>query len=57
MVQINDDGQGGADASSGSGLQGLADRLAAVNGTLRVDSPPGGGTAVQAVIPILGDAP
>ena len=52
VVSVRDDGQGGAVASSGSGLQGLADRLAAVSGTLRVDSPPGGGTTVQAAIPI-----
>jgi signal transduction histidine kinase len=47
---ISDDGRGGADAS-GSGLQGLADRLATVNGRLRVDSPPGAGTTVTAVVP------
>jgi signal transduction histidine kinase len=47
---ISDDGRGGADAS-GSGLQGLADRLATLNGRLRVDSPPGAGTTVTAVVP------
>ena len=47
---ISDDGRGGADPS-GSGLQGLADRLAARNGRLRVDSPPRAGTTVTAVVP------
>jgi signal transduction histidine kinase len=47
---ISDDGRGGADAS-GSGLQGLADRLAARRGRLRVDSPPGAGTTVTARLP------
>jgi signal transduction histidine kinase len=47
---ISDDGRGGADPS-GSGLQGLADRLAARNGRLRVESPPGAGTKVTAVVP------
>ena len=47
---ISDDGRGGADPS-GSGLQGLADRVAARNGRLWVDSPPGAGTTVTAVVP------
>jgi signal transduction histidine kinase len=46
---ISDDGGGGADPS-GSGLQGLADRLATLNGRLRVESPPGAGTTVTAVV-------
>jgi signal transduction histidine kinase len=46
---ISDDGRGGADPT-GSGLQGLADRLAILNGRLRVDSPPGAGTTVTAVV-------
>jgi signal transduction histidine kinase len=50
-VEVVDDGIGGADASRGSGLRGLADRLAAVDGTLRVESPPGEGTRVRASIP------
>jgi signal transduction histidine kinase len=49
-VTICDDGCGGADAT-GSGLQGLADRLAARHGRLRVKSPPGAGTSVTATIP------
>ena len=51
QVRIRDDGAGGADASRGSGLRGLADRVAAVGGVLRVDSPPGSGTTVEAEIP------
>jgi signal transduction histidine kinase len=47
---ISDDGRGGADPT-GSGLQGLADRLAARNGRLWVDSPSGVGTTVTAVVP------
>jgi signal transduction histidine kinase len=47
---ISDDGRGGADPT-GSGLQGLADRLAARSGRLRVESPPGAGTTVTAVVP------
>jgi signal transduction histidine kinase len=50
VATIADDGRGGADPS-GSGLQGLADRLAARKGRLRVDSPPGAGTTVTATVP------
>jgi signal transduction histidine kinase len=50
VATVADDGCGGADPS-GSGLQGLADRLAARNGRLRVDSPPGAGTTVTAIVP------
>jgi signal transduction histidine kinase len=45
-----DDGVGGADRE-GSGLRGLADRLAATGGWLRVESPPGAGTSLTAAIP------
>jgi signal transduction histidine kinase len=51
-IEVSDDGVGGADAARGSGLRGLADRLAAVDGTLAVDSPPGGGTRLLATIPL-----
>ncbi|MGW3286963.1 sensor histidine kinase [Streptomyces sp. NPDC001002] len=51
MVQVVDDGVGGADASSGSGLGGLAERLDAVDGILVVDSPVGGPTRVTAELP------
>jgi signal transduction histidine kinase len=50
-VEVQDDGVGGA-RRDGSGLQGLGDRLAVLNGRLRVDSPPDGGTLVAATIPL-----
>jgi signal transduction histidine kinase len=50
-VEVRDDGVGGADPAAGSGLRGLADRVAALDGRLEVDSPPGEGTMVRAVIP------
>jgi signal transduction histidine kinase len=49
-VKVVDDGRGGADAS-GTGLRGLAQRVAALDGSLEVSSPPGGPTVVQAVLP------
>ena len=51
-LSVSDDGRGGAVASSGSGLTGLVDRVEAVGGTIRIDSPPGLGTAVQVKLPI-----
>ncbi|MFJ9728962.1 sensor histidine kinase [Streptomyces sp. NPDC101209] len=51
MVQVMDNGVGGADASGGSGLGGLAERLDAVDGILAVDSPAGGPTRVTAELP------
>jgi signal transduction histidine kinase len=51
VIEIADDGIGGADESSGTGLQGLADRVAALDGTLRIVSPPGEGTVVTAEVP------
>jgi signal transduction histidine kinase/uncharacterized protein YhfF len=50
LVAVHDDGRGGADDSAGSGLAGLSDRVAALGGTLRVDSPPGEGTRLEASI-------
>ena len=50
-VTIEDDGIGGADPSAGTGLQGLRDRLAALNGTLDVNTPPTGGTRLRARLP------
>jgi signal transduction histidine kinase len=50
-VEVRDDGRGGADPGRGSGLLGLADRVAAVDGLLEVLSPAGEGTTVRAVIP------
>ena len=52
-VEVGDDGRGGADAQPGSGLQGLRDRVAAVNGTLSIDSRPGAGTILRARLPII----
>jgi signal transduction histidine kinase len=51
VVAVADDGVGGADQERGSGLRGLADRVAALDGRLHVDSPPGGGTRIHVDIP------
>jgi signal transduction histidine kinase len=50
-VEVRDDGKGGADPDAGSGLRGLADRLAALDGRLEVLSPVGSGTTLRAEIP------
>ena len=52
VVEVRDDGVGGARAGVGSGLSGLADRVGACEGTLSIDSPPGEGTLVRAVLPV-----
>jgi PAS domain S-box-containing protein len=52
VAEIADDGVGGADARSGSGLRGLADRLDALGGTLEVQSESGAGTQVRATAPL-----
>jgi PAS domain S-box-containing protein len=52
LVEVADDGVGGADPARGSGLRGLADRVASLNGKLAIDSPPGAGTRVRAEIPL-----
>ena len=51
VVKVSDDGAGGARPEGGSGLRGLADRVASVGGVLRVDSPPGCGTRLEADLP------
>jgi signal transduction histidine kinase len=51
-LAVRDDGIGGARSDGGSGLLGLRDRAAALNGELRLDSPPGNGTVVAATLPI-----
>lgn len=51
VLTVSDDGIGGAHPSKGSGLAGLARRVAGVRGTLTVDSPEGGPTVVHAVVP------
>jgi PAS domain S-box-containing protein len=51
VIEVADDGVGGADTARGTGLRGLGDRVEALDGTLVVESPPGRGTRVRAVIP------
>ena len=51
LVDVSDDGVGGASAELGSGLRGLSDRVAALSGTLEVSSPPGHGTRLRAELP------
>lgn len=51
VVQITDDGTGGADPALGTGLRGLDDRVQALGGQLRVTSPAGAGTVVTAELP------
>jgi signal transduction histidine kinase len=55
MLQVVDNGVGGAEVSQGSGLAGLAERLDAVDGILVVDSPAGGPTRVTAELPWRGE--
>jgi signal transduction histidine kinase len=52
LVEVADDGIGGADPAAGSGLRGLADRVEALDGHLEVESVAGSGTRVRAVIPL-----
>jgi signal transduction histidine kinase len=52
VVEVWDDGRGGATISLGGGLAGLRDRVAGVDGALTVTSPPGGPTLVRAVVPV-----
>jgi signal transduction histidine kinase len=51
VVEVGDDGRGGADPAAGTGLRGLRDRLAALDGSLEVETAPGAGTRVRAAIP------
>jgi signal transduction histidine kinase len=51
-VEVTDDGVGGADFGRGSGLRGLEDRVAALDGSLELISPPGRGTRLRAQIPV-----
>ena len=57
VVEIRDDGVGGATTTAGGGLAGLAGRMAGVDGTFSVSSPTGGPTVVRAEIPLVADAP
>lgn len=52
VVDVRDNGVGGADPANGSGLTGLFDRVEASDGSLTVTSPPGAGTAIHAAIPV-----
>jgi signal transduction histidine kinase len=54
-VEVRDDGAGGADPASGSGLRGLEDRVEALGGVLHVESAPGSGTLLAAEIPLGGE--
>ncbi|MBW0119543.1 sensor histidine kinase, partial [Pseudonocardia abyssalis] len=54
LVQVRDDGRGGAHLGKGHGLAGLADRLAAVEGAFDLVSPAGGPTVLTAAIPLVG---
>jgi signal transduction histidine kinase len=51
LLEVGDDGVGGADVARGSGLRGLADRLDAIEGRLYIESEPGRGTTVRATMP------
>jgi len=51
IVEVWDNGRGDADRARGTGLQGLEDRVAGIDGRLRVDSPPGGPTSIRAELP------
>jgi len=52
LLEVRDDGVGGADHTAGSGLLGLQDRVAALGGRLHIESVPGEGTAVRADVPL-----
>jgi signal transduction histidine kinase len=52
VVEVTDDGIGGADPGRGSGLRGLADRVSALDGSMELDSPAGAGTRLRAEIPV-----
>jgi signal transduction histidine kinase len=54
IVEVRDDGVGGADPSAGSGLRGLADRVNAMGGSLEIESPPGERTTISARIALSG---
>ena len=56
LLSIRDDGAGGADASRGSGLTGLRDRMEALGGKMQIESPSGSGTLIEVEIPIAGPA-
>ncbi|MBZ4324563.1 sensor histidine kinase, partial [Streptomyces huiliensis] len=51
LLQVRDDGRGGASTATGSGLAGLAERLGSVDGLFEVESPAGGPTVITAELP------
>jgi len=51
LIEIADDGAGGADIETGTGLRGLEDRVGALGGSFRIDSPPGAGTTISVELP------
>jgi signal transduction histidine kinase len=53
-VEIRDDGKGGAMPDRGTGLVGLRDRVAALSGSLEIESPLGGGTRIVMTLPLPG---
>ena len=55
VVEVADDGCGGAKPSEGSGLGGLRDRVEALDGTFVLDSPPGAGTRIRVELPLGAD--
>jgi signal transduction histidine kinase len=57
QVEIGDDGIGGVNSRGGSGLQGLRDRIAALDGTLEISSPPRRGTVLRAHLPVAEPTP
>jgi PAS domain S-box-containing protein len=52
VAEVSDNGRGGADPTGGTGLRGLADRVEALGGRVRIDSPPGRGTRIRAELPL-----
>ena len=54
VVEVRDDGIGGARSGPGTGLGGLQDRVAALNGRFELESPDGAGTRVRALLPVAG---
>ena len=56
-LEIHDDGVGGADPTSGSGLLGVNDRVEANGGRLTVESPPGAGTRLEIALPLRAAEP
>jgi signal transduction histidine kinase len=57
LVEVSDNGVGGADVERGWGLRGLTDRIEALQGKLRIESPAGGGTRIAAELPVVGTTP